>query len=152
MRPVLEMTPCGAATEVLLPNSTGRAINEGMRRFAHRFLLLVAVVAFAAGVPLALAVPPAVAAEPCPHQQEQGMMMGTAQHHHHQPTPKHDHGAAACLCCCIGACVAIPDLARTSVVAIPVTMVSVVYPETAPALDGRSLRPEPAPPRTNALS
>ncbi len=123
-----------------------------MRVLVHRLVLVLAALALVAGAPLALAVPPALAAEPCPHE-HQHAMTGEAHHQHQVPQKQHhDHGAARCLCCCIGACVGLPDLARISVVATPLAEVSVVYSETATPLAGRSLRPEPAPPRPSALS
>lgn len=122
-----------------------------MLQLARRLLLLMAALAFLAGAPLALAVPPVLAAEPCPHEHQ---AIGGAAYHEHQHPQKqqHDHSAAGCLCCCIGACVGIPDLAHYSVTVAPLATAAVVYGDTADRLAGRSIRPEPAPPRTNALS
>lgn len=142
----------GCVVPAPLPNASTRATKDGMRVLAHRFVLFLAALAFVAGVPLALAVPPALAAEPCPHEHH-AMMTGDDHHQHPMPSkPQHQHDAAACLCCCIGACVGMPDLARATVIGVPITTVAVIYPETERVLDGRSLRPEPAPPRTSALS
>src|SRR3954453_6981658 len=138
--------------QALLSMDTRRATKHGMRAFAHRLVLILTVLAFVAGMPLALAVPPALAAEPCPHEHHE-MMGDDAHHQHHAPQKQqHRHNAAASLCCCVGTCVGIPDLAHSAVISVPFATVAVVYPETATALDGRSLRPDPAPPRTSALS
>jgi hypothetical protein len=124
-----------------------------MQVFAYRLILVLAVLVLAAGAPLALAVPPALAGEPCPHEHQHGMA-GAAHHQHHAPmAPQHPgDGAAGCLCCCIGACLAIPDLARAPVVVVPYTALPVVYWDTDLRLTGRSIRPDPAPPRPSALS
>jgi hypothetical protein len=148
--PLEAMKHC--AFSALLPNGHGRATKDGMRVFARHLLLIFAVLAFAAGMPLALAVPPMLAAEACPPEHHE-MMLGDAHHEHQAPQkPPHRHDAAACLCCCVGACVAIPDLARGGAIAVPFTVTAVLYPEKAASLAGRSLRPEPAPPRTSAHS
>jgi hypothetical protein len=121
-----------------------------MRVLAHRLVLFVTILAFAAGLPLALAGQPALAAEPCPHEHHQ--MMAGHEHQHPAPEkPRHHHDMAGCLCCCMGIGFAMPDLAGPAIT-VPIATVLVVYPETTDALDGRSLRPDPAPPRTGALS
>jgi hypothetical protein len=121
--------------------------------FARRLILLLAVLALATGVPVAFAVPPVLVAEPCPHQHQHGLA-GAAHHQHNEPRQPqhHDHGAAGCLCCCIGACVAIPDLARAPVAVVPYAALPVVYWDTGLCLTGRSIRPDPAPPRPTLLS
>jgi len=123
-----------------------------MGLWVRRLLVIMTVLAFAAGVPLALAVPPALAAAPCPHEHHQAMP-GSA--HHHEPAPPqqhHRHDAAGCLCCCMGSCVGTPDLARNPTVTTPVLAALVTYPEPVTSLSGRTLRPDPAPPRPSALS
>lgn len=131
---------------------SGCATKDGMQVFARRLVVILAVLAFEAGLPLALAMPPALAAGPCPHEHHDITAEHTQHNHHVPPKQQHRHGAAGCLCCCVGACVAVPDLVKSTVVAIRFTTATVVYAETAITLAGRSLRPDPAPPRTTALS
>jgi hypothetical protein len=115
-----------------------------MRRLATQFLLLLGALAFLAGAPVAYAVtPPGVAGEPCPHEHEH--MPGPAQPKHH-----HDHGAAACLCCCLGACMGIPDLPPREMAAAVFTASTIVYWDNGTPLGGRTIRPDPAPPRPKA--
>jgi hypothetical protein len=79
--------------------------------------------------------------EPCAHQH--GDQPGSGPDHH-------KHGAG-CLACCLGACIAIPDLPpRTVLAATFFAGTSVSYWETEVCLNGRSIRPDPAPPRTSA--
>jgi len=115
-----------------------------MWRLAKQFLLLLGTLAFLAGAPIAYAVaPPAVAGEPCPHEHEH--MPGPAHPKHH-----HDHGAAACLCCCLEACMGIPDLPPRQMAAAVFTASTIVYWENGTLLAGRSIPPDPAPPRPSA--
>jgi len=113
-----------------------------MWRLAKQFLLLLGTLAFLAGAPIAYAVaPPAVAGEPCPHEHEH--TPGPAHPEHH-----HDHGAAACLCCL--ACMGIPDLPPRQMAAAVFTASTIVYWENGTLLAGRSIPPDPAPPRPSA--
>src|SRR5258708_29600714 len=121
-----------------------------MRGFAQRLVLLVTVLAFAASLPLALGIPPVLAAEPCPHEHQH---IGGNVHHHsddrsqHQPKPQHGKSAVGCFYCCIGACTAVPSLTANPDAIAPVAAMPVRYWNTGPRLAGRSIRPDPVPPR-----
>jgi hypothetical protein len=109
-----------------------------MRRLARFLLLILCAVALTGGSAISFAAS-AAAAGPCPH--EQG---------HHQGD-QHKHHDAGCLACCLGACVAIPDLPpRTLLGEAPFAATPVSYWETEAFLSGRSIRPDPGPPRTRA--
>ena len=120
-----------------------------MTWLAHRLLLAVGLLAFVVSVPLAFGVPPAFAGEACPHEHDDGTP-GMPHQHQHPAQPGHHHSDAACLCCCVGACMGIPDLARASQAVIFLSASPVFYAEEGVALSGRSLRPDPAPPRSIA--
>jgi hypothetical protein len=110
-----------------------------MRRLARFLLLILCAVALTGGSAISFAAS-AAAAGPCPH--EQG---------HHQGPDQHKHHDAGCLACCLGACVAIPDLPpRTLLGEAPFAATPVSYWETEAFLSGRSIRPDPGPPRTRA--
>lgn len=121
-----------------------------MKALGRRLILLLAALALAAGAPAAFAVPPALAAEPCLHEHQHGA--GIADHDHDRHQHRHDHGAAGCLCCCIGSCIAISDLPHNPVAVILCIALPVAYWDTGLRLAGRSIRPDPAPPRSSALS
>jgi hypothetical protein len=113
-----------------------------MRDYVRRLLLIVCALALVGGSALGFAIAPAQAAAPCAHEHNQGP--GNASHHH-------DHGAPGCLLCCLGACAAIPDLPPRPVLSeAPVTVVAVIYWEFGTALAGRSIAPDPAPPKSIA--
>lgn len=122
-----------------------------MRVFTHRLLLALAALAFFVGIPLALAIPPTLAAQPCPHEHH-AMGGGAHEHHYARAKQQHQHDAAGCLCCCMGVGVGMPDLARGPVTAVPLFGARIVYPDAAAQLAGRSLRPDLGPPRPSALS
>ena len=150
--PAIDSDPRETGRRRGLPGTSRRATKDGMWVLARRFILLLAVLAFAVGLPLALAIPPAMAALPCPHKHHHDIA-GEGHDHHHAPAkPSHRHDAAGCLCCCAAACVAIPDLVRGNAIAVLFATTAVVYTDTMIALSGRSLRPDPAPPRSRALS
>jgi hypothetical protein len=129
-----------------LPTASGRASFWSMRRLATQFLLLLGALAFLAGAPVAYAVtPPALAGEPCPHEHKH--MPGPTPQKHQHP---HDHGAAACLCCCLGACMGIPGLPPPQMAAAVFMTSTIVYWESGTRRAGRSIPPDPAPPRPGA--
>ena len=123
-----------------------------MQGFARRLVLLLSMLAFIGAVPIALAVPPVLAGEPCPHDHDQ--IAGGHTHHRHHTPQKHQHrtNAASCLCCCVGAGVAVPALAHSGAISAVFAATAIVYAERIAALAGRSPRPDPAPPRSIALS
>ena len=112
-----------------------------MRRLARRFFLTLCMLALIGGGTVSLAAS-VTAAHPCVHA-------------HGEPgdtlPPHHDHHGAGCLACCFGACAAVANLPVpgfgivTGFAAAPVT-----YWEANAALSGRSIAPDPAPPRTAA--
>ena len=110
-----------------------------MRRLARYCLMLLCVLALIGGSTMSFAA--SLAPEPC------------APTHSDQPGsgPDHHKHGAGCLACCLGACIAIPDLPpRTALAATFFTSARVSYWETQAWLNGRSIRPDPAPPRTSA--
>jgi hypothetical protein len=112
-----------------------------MQRLATQFVLLLGALAFLAGAPVVYAVAaPALAGEPCPDEH----LPGPAPHQHH------DHGAAACLCCCLGACMGIPGLPPPQMATAVFTASTIVYWENGTRRAGRSIPPDPAPPRPSA--
>lgn len=80
------------------------------------------------------------ASAPCAHEDSD----------HRGAVPRHhDHHGAGCLACCLGACAAIPGLpARVSTGVVPLAVTVAVYWEAAESLSGRSIAPDPGPPRT----
>jgi hypothetical protein len=117
-----------------------------MRRIVHRLSSLLAILAFAGGAS-AFAVPPILADEACSLEHHHHLAGDT--HQEHQPK-QHEHRTADCMCCCIGASAGLSALASFEVVEIPCVASPVIYPETGARLTGRSIPPDPAPPRPNA--
>ncbi len=116
-----------------------------MRLFLRRLIVLLVALAFIdGGVARAAAlVPPA--AEPCSH--EHGDMPGHSGHMPASTGHQQDRGSRACLqCCCLGICASVPSLPAALTVA-PVVVASVVYWDTSRTATGRSIAPEPGPPR-----
>jgi hypothetical protein len=113
--------------------------------------LIVAMLVIIAGVSQAFGMPVTLATPPCPDGHSY-LPHGESQHHQQQAPAKQQGHAGACFSCCVGDCVAAPGVARSTAVTVAFATVAVVYPETAVTLAGRSPRPEPAPPRTFALS
>jgi len=110
-----------------------------------RCLVVLLSLALASGNAHAALHPDAAHAEPCPeeHAHHSGK---TTPHHEHQ----HDNGLVCC-CDCLGCSSAVylpPELSVTP--AEP--PVQAHYDESSAALCGRTLRPEPDPPRPSALS
>jgi len=120
-----------------------------MHGFARRLLLRVGMLVFLVSMPLALAVPPVFAGEPCPHEHA-ATLSGIPHEHPEQQPRKHHHGDAACLCCCADACVDALDMARAPTGMALLIATPIVYWEGSAQLTGRSLRPDPAPSRTAA--
>lgn len=109
-----------------------------MRDLARCFLLLFCAVAFFTGATVALAAHGASAGEPClEHQATDG----------HAGHP-HDGSEGNCLTCCVGLCVAIPDLPpRFFAAATPLTAAKVAYWDSSSGIAGRTIPPDPIPPR-----
>jgi hypothetical protein len=110
-----------------------------MRRLTKRLLRILCVLALVGGSMMSAAASVA-AATPCAHE------------HGDEPGPQpHKHYGAGCLSCCLGACTAIPDLpSRTFLGVAPFTATPVSYWEIRVFLSGRSIAPDPAPPRISA--
>jgi hypothetical protein len=104
-------------------------------------ITVLVAVAFLSGGALGFAVPRASAAEPCPHEYGRD-----ADHHKQHQHP--DSGAAGCLsCCCLGVCVTVQNIPM-ALNAEPAAAVSAVsYWGTSVLLDGRSIAPDPGPPK-----
>jgi hypothetical protein len=113
-----------------------------LKRFLRRAVLVLVSIAFIGAGALASASPVPMAGEPCPH--EHGLM-----HEHQQPKPHSlDPGAAGCLSCCLAACIGVPNLPPQTIAApTPFRVTQIVYSRAQLPLAGRSIRPEPAPPR-----
>lgn len=110
-----------------------------MRKLTRRLLLILCALAFFSGTTVGLATHPAAAGEPCAGHQADDM----AAHHHHK--------GGNCLTCCVGVCVAIPDLPPRPVSSIvPLTASTIAYWSSVVAISGRSITPDPAPPRFSA--
>jgi hypothetical protein len=110
-----------------------------MRRLARYGLVILCVLALASSSTTSFAAATADG-KPCTHDHGAN---GTSHPHKH-------HGAG-CLACCLGACLVIPDLPpRTFFAAVLFADTAVSYCESEALLDGRSIRPDPAPPRTSA--
>jgi hypothetical protein len=108
-----------------------------MRDLARRFLFMFCAVAFFTGATVGLAVHGASAGEPCLEHQAND---GHAGHHH--------DGKGNCLTCCMGVCVAIPDLPPRFFSAIaPLTAAKVAYWDHGSGIAGRTIPPDPIPPR-----
>ena len=113
-----------------------------LKRFLRRAFLVLVTIAFIGAGALASASPAPMAAEPCPHEHGQ---IGEHQH----PNPhSHDPGAAGCLSCCLAACIVVPNLPPQTIAApTPFRATQILYSSAHLPLAGRSIRPEPAPPR-----
>ena len=112
-----------------------------MRALTRFLLVIVCAVALVGGSTGSFAASVVV---PCTHTNDD--QQGTS------PEPDQHHGTG-CLTCCLGVCVAIPDLPpRTPLGATRFVATSVAYWEIELSLFGRSIRPDPAPPRTGASS
>lgn len=113
-----------------------------MRLRLASLLAILSVLALVIGGAVGPAMP-ALAQTPCAH------------HSHDPSAPKHhhDHQSSGCLTCCLGACAAIPDLPSPVLVSEPgfARRIAMWWPPDA-ALDGRSVLPDPDPPRTSALT
>lgn len=107
-----------------------------MRWLSRPLLLIVCTVVLLGGSMFSVA---GAVAGNCTHERS---------HHEGIPAPHKDHDAG-CLTCCLGMCVAIPDLpSRTTLSVARFAVAHVNYFETEVSLSGRSVRPDPAPPRT----
>lgn len=112
-----------------------------MRDLARRLLLLLCAAAFFTGATLGLAVHGAAAGEPCAGHYEDP---GNTAHHH-------DGAKGNCLTCCMGVCVAVPDLPpRSFSVLAPVMAAKVAYWDRGTGFAGRTIPPDPIPPRRTA--
>jgi hypothetical protein len=110
-----------------------------MRRLARRFLVILCTLALVGGSTASLAAS-VTALHPCAH--EHGDHGGTIPAHH-------DHHDAGCLACCLSACTVVADLPPHTFITIAGFAVeAVTYWETGVSLSGRSIVPDPAPPRT----
>ena len=108
-----------------------------MRLLMRQLLALVCVFALVGGSRISLA---SATTTPCAHER--------SSHQGETPHP-HDHYGAGCLACCLGACVVIPDLAPSVSTGIAPSAVTVAtYWEVAASRPGRSIAPDPGPPRT----
>ena len=108
---------------------------------ARRFFLILCALALIGGSTISFAAT-VTAAGPCAH--EHSGQNGTAPAHP-------DHHGAECLACCLGACAAMPGLPpRTSLTEAAFSAKTVTWWETGTALSGRSIAPDPGPPRTIA--
>jgi hypothetical protein len=110
-----------------------------MHDLARRFLFLLCAVAFFTGATIGLAMHGASAGESCLEHQAND---GYAGHHHD------GDGKGNCLTCCMGVCVAIPDLPPRFFSAIaPLTAAKVAYWNRGSGIAGRTIPPDPIPPR-----
>ena len=109
-----------------------------MLRFVRRLLLIVCALALVAGSTISFAASPASANEPC-----------ADQHHHGVGSQHSDHHPNGCLSCCsLGSCVAFPSLPpRTLAENVRFNAMPVMYWDAAVPLSGRSVTPEPTPPK-----
>lgn len=113
-----------------------------MREFLRRIVLIVCALTFMGSSVIGLALSSAEAAESCVHQQ-------TASHVLNQAPPG-DHDAVGCLVCCQGACLDVVGLPpRVLAGSVPLAATPIIYWATEPTLAGRSITPEPIPPRGN---
>ena len=110
-----------------------------MRELFRRLVLILCAFAFFSGTTVGLATHPAAAGEPCAEHHADGK----ADHHHNM--------GGNCLTCCVGVCVAIPDLSPRALSSIaPITATAVAYWSGGVTISGRSITPDPAPPRLSA--
>jgi di/tricarboxylate transporter len=112
-----------------------------MRPLAKRLLMIFCTLALITGSTISFAAS-VTALSPCAHEHAE---RGDAVPAHH------DHHCAGCLACCLGACstaVGLPPPSFNSAAVFSATSVS--YWETAVAFSGRSIAPDPGPPRTIA--
>ena len=142
---------CACAPPVYdgLPQLTGARLDSSvlMQLLWRRLIVLLVAFAFIAGGVAGAAAPNAIAAEPC--TESHGHADHQADHHQHGKTSDHDKDSrqGACIsCCCIGVCASLPDVTG-ALTSEPVTMSRVVYWDTARFGIGRSITPEPGPPR-----
>lgn len=113
-----------------------------MRDLARRFLFLLCAVAFFTGATVGLAVHGASAGEPCLEHQTNDGHAG----HHHDGDAKGN-----CLTCCMGVCIAVPNLPPPFFTAAPpLTAAKVAYWDHGSGIMGRTVPPDPIPPRRNA--
>ena len=110
------------------------------------FVLFVAFALIAGGV-IGVAMPNAVAAEPC----AQGHGHADHQAGGHEQGKKSDYDKnsrqGACIqCCCVGICASVPNLTG-ALTSEPVTMTLITYWDTARFGIGRSIKPAHGPPR-----
>ena len=111
-----------------------------MRRFARRFVMILCTLALMSGGMAGLAAPIPASSD---HAQHHG---GAGPLHCHN-----EHHAAACLTCCLGACTVVADLpSRLMPDVSAFSVAAVTYWETDVFLSGRSIAPDPDPPRTGA--
>jgi hypothetical protein len=112
-----------------------------MRDLTRRFLFLLFAVVFFTGAAAGLAVHGAAAGESCAEHHDD---TGNAAHHH-------DGAEGNCLTCCMGICVAIPDLPpRFFSMIVPMTTAKVAYWDRGTGIAGRTIPPDPIPPRLSA--
>lgn len=87
---------------------------------------------------MGLAAHGASAGEPCLEHQATDSHAGQS----------HDSSKGNCLTCCMGLCVAIPDLPRRFFSAVaPLTASKVAYWDSSGGIAGRTIPPDPIPPR-----
>ncbi|MBN8901394.1 MAG: hypothetical protein J0H19_03595 [Rhodospirillales bacterium] len=111
-----------------------------MLKFVQRFLLILYALALVGGSTISFAAN-ASASEPCAHEHHQDAGAASHQHEHRQP--------AGCLTCCsMGACVAVPSLPpRTLAGDVRFSAMPVMYWDADVLFSGRSISPEPTPPK-----
>ena len=118
-----------------------------MQPLWRRLFVLFVAFALIAGSVIGVAMPNAVAAEPC--TQGHGHADHQAGEHEHGKKSDHDKNSrqSDCIqCCCVGICASVPTVTGALTIE-PVMMMLVVYWDTARLGDGRSIKPEHGPPR-----
>ena len=116
---------------------------SAMRSLLRRMVVLLVALAFIAGGVSGVAVPVALAAEPCMQEHAEG--------HGHAgqkppPTPQKQDSTRTCQQCCLGICVSVPNVPTAMTIA-PVAVTSIAYWDTARFGIGRSIKPQHGPPR-----
>ena len=119
-----------------LPELSSATTLNYMRESIRHLLLVLCALAFFSGTTIGFASHLAAAGEPCAEHH----VDGKADHHHDR--------SGSCLTCCVGACVAIPDLPPHPLSSLtPLTATTVAYWGSGVIISGRSITPDPIPPR-----
>jgi hypothetical protein len=115
-----------------------------MRHLARPLLVILCALALAGSSTTGVAV-----ATPCVHEHNApGYTVDHAQSDGVAPA-NHNHHGAGCLACCLGACAAMAGLPPRRIIASPAFAgMAVTWWETGVLLSGRSIAPDPGPPRT----